>query len=635
MLNPVRRDLAADPRSHRRAPAAATRSSDLLEQVGIPRWRRDAYPHELSGGQKQRVMIAMALACDPELLIADEPTTALDVMVQAQVLQLLADLQRDRGLAMIFITHDLSVLSTVADRLAVMYAGRLVETGPAKEMLRGAKHPVHEGAGGSVPDDRRPDVAIGPVGTRRRSTRPGGGADRVPVPPAMPDRDRRVRDDRRRAPRARSRDGRRRVSSCDHAAAAGLGCQGHVPRRATAAVCRCRRSTASTSTLPPARWSPWSARAAAARPRSPARCSGLQPLTAGSISFDGAPLPTVAVGTAGVPAQGAAGLPGSDRQHQPSPIDLRDRRRGPAHPSRARRRRGAGGRGAVGLRPAPARAVLPPLPPRAVRRAAPACRDRRGDGAEAAACSSPTSRSRRSTPRCAARSCSCCSACRDERGHDDPRRHPRPRPGVEHRRPCRRDVPRPDRRGRHRPSRSSPHRSIRTRRRCCRSFPSTTGWSSRSSPARRPTRRTSPTGCRFHPRCPLYQSGEAERLGILHACTVRRSGADRRRRLPRRDRSRRPASHARANWRSICAGPHGAIGALTRPCQARLRGMRRDQRRSATRSPDSKASSSMSTHVLVGGAAQSARRDSTATDASGQSISKRTVPPAVGQSPDR
>ena len=150
--------------------------ADLLEQVGIPRWRSDAYPHELSGGQKQRVMIAMALACDPELLIADEPTTALDVMVQAQVLQLLADLQRDRGLAMIFITHDLSVLSTVADRLAVMYAGRLVETGPAKEMLRGAKHPYTKALAAAFPT----------IGDQSSRLAPSGLAGDPPDPIAVP-----------------------------------------------------------------------------------------------------------------------------------------------------------------------------------------------------------------------------------------------------------------------------------------------------------------------------------------------------------------------------------------------------------------------------------------------------------------
>ncbi len=163
VLNPVRRisqqiQEAID--THR----GPNKVADLLEQVGIPGWRRDAYPHELSGGQKQRVMIAMALACDPRLLIADEPTTALDVMVQAQVLQLLSDLQRDRGLAMIFITHDLSVLSTVAGRLAVMYAGRLVETGPAREMLRGAQHPYTKALAAAFPTIGDPSSRLAPSG---------------------------------------------------------------------------------------------------------------------------------------------------------------------------------------------------------------------------------------------------------------------------------------------------------------------------------------------------------------------------------------------------------------------------------------------------------------------------------------
>ncbi len=175
VLNPVqriRRQIQEAIDTHR----GANRVDDLLEQVGIPRWRAGAYPHELSGGQKQRVMIAMALACDPQLLIADEPTTALDVMVQAQVLQLLADLQRDRGLAMIFITHDLSVLSTVADRLAVMYAGRLVETGPAKEMLRGAKHPYTKALAAAFP-------TIGDMSSRMA---PSGLAGDPPDPAAVP-----------------------------------------------------------------------------------------------------------------------------------------------------------------------------------------------------------------------------------------------------------------------------------------------------------------------------------------------------------------------------------------------------------------------------------------------------------------
>ena len=142
-------------------------------------------------------MIAMALACDPELLIADEPTTALDVMVQAQVLQLLADLQRDRGLAMIFITHDLSVLSTVADRLAVMYAGRLVETGPAKEMLRGAHIPYTKALAAAFPTIGDPSSRMAPSGLSGDPPDPAACAGWLPVPPPLPDRHGRVRDDRR------------------------------------------------------------------------------------------------------------------------------------------------------------------------------------------------------------------------------------------------------------------------------------------------------------------------------------------------------------------------------------------------------------------------------------------------------
>jgi peptide/nickel transport system ATP-binding protein len=130
---------------------AAVRAGDLLERVGLPARRADDFPHEFSGGQKQRVMIAMALACGPKLVIADEPTTALDVMVQAQVLQLLKELQRDLGLSLVFITHDLSVLVEVSDRIAVMYAGKLVETGPADEILASPVHPYTQALAASFP----------------------------------------------------------------------------------------------------------------------------------------------------------------------------------------------------------------------------------------------------------------------------------------------------------------------------------------------------------------------------------------------------------------------------------------------------------------------------------------------------
>jgi peptide/nickel transport system ATP-binding protein len=131
--------------------AAFARASGLLERVGIPARRARDFPHEFSGGQKQRVMIAMALACKPDLVIADEPTTALDVMVQAQVLRLLKELQRDLGLSMLFITHDLSVLAEVSDRLAVMYAGRIVEEGPTADVFGEPKHPYTKALAGAFP----------------------------------------------------------------------------------------------------------------------------------------------------------------------------------------------------------------------------------------------------------------------------------------------------------------------------------------------------------------------------------------------------------------------------------------------------------------------------------------------------
>jgi peptide/nickel transport system ATP-binding protein len=129
------------------------RAIQMLEKVGIPqpRTRVDDYPHQFSGGMRQRAMIAMALVCDPELLIADEPTTALDVTVQAQILDLLKDLQQETGSAIILITHDLGVVSNVADELLVMYAGRAVERGTVREIIKEPQHPYAWGLLGSMP----------------------------------------------------------------------------------------------------------------------------------------------------------------------------------------------------------------------------------------------------------------------------------------------------------------------------------------------------------------------------------------------------------------------------------------------------------------------------------------------------
>jgi peptide/nickel transport system ATP-binding protein len=120
---------------------ADARAAELLDSVGVPSARRASYPHELSGGQRQRVMIAMALACQPDLIIADEPTTALDVIVQAQVLELLTNLVRERQISMMVISHDLSVLGETCDRLAIMYAGRVAELGPSRQVLAEPQHP--------------------------------------------------------------------------------------------------------------------------------------------------------------------------------------------------------------------------------------------------------------------------------------------------------------------------------------------------------------------------------------------------------------------------------------------------------------------------------------------------------------
>ncbi len=133
--------------------SARARSAELLRMVGIPdpERRLDAYPHSLSGGMAQRVMIAMALACEPELLIADEPTTALDVTIQAQILDLMRALQADTGTAIVLITHDLGVVAEMCDRVAVMYAGEIVEQADTATLFGDPRHPYTRGLIGSVP----------------------------------------------------------------------------------------------------------------------------------------------------------------------------------------------------------------------------------------------------------------------------------------------------------------------------------------------------------------------------------------------------------------------------------------------------------------------------------------------------
>nr|WP_245578826.1 ABC transporter ATP-binding protein [Cucumibacter marinus] len=158
-LNPVYRigdQITESLGQHRKLSkkAARARAADLLRQVRIPdpEGRLDAYPHQLSGGMRQRVMIAMALACDPALLIADEPTTALDVTVQAQILDLLADLQEETGMAVMLISHDLGVIAENCKDVAVMYRGRIVEAASAADLFAAPRHPYTVGLLNSIPD---------------------------------------------------------------------------------------------------------------------------------------------------------------------------------------------------------------------------------------------------------------------------------------------------------------------------------------------------------------------------------------------------------------------------------------------------------------------------------------------------
>ncbi|ELZ84360.1 dipeptide/oligopeptide/nickel ABC transporter ATP-binding protein [Haloferax larsenii JCM 13917] len=168
--------------------AARDRAIDLLDRVGIPEAtaRIDDYPHEFSGGMKQRVVIAMALAADPDLLIADEPTTALDVTIQAQILRLLRDLQDEFGMSIVFVTHDLGVVAEIADRVVVMYSGKVMETGPVYDVFEQPSHPYTkallgclpgqgksmEPIGGTLPDPKNP-----PAGCRFHPRCPHATAD--------------------------------------------------------------------------------------------------------------------------------------------------------------------------------------------------------------------------------------------------------------------------------------------------------------------------------------------------------------------------------------------------------------------------------------------------------------------------
>ncbi|HEU5100658.1 MAG TPA: ABC transporter ATP-binding protein, partial [Roseiflexaceae bacterium] len=136
------------------------RVDELLELVGIPAWRADQYPHQYSGGMRQRAMIAMALACNPQLIVADEPTTALDVMIQAQIMELLDRLRRDLDLAMIVVTHDLGVVAEACQKVLVMYGGRVAEYGPVARVFGSPRHPYTQRLLKAFPDLANPQAEL-------------------------------------------------------------------------------------------------------------------------------------------------------------------------------------------------------------------------------------------------------------------------------------------------------------------------------------------------------------------------------------------------------------------------------------------------------------------------------------------
>ncbi|WP_024288860.1 ABC transporter ATP-binding protein [Cellulomonas sp. KRMCY2] len=183
-LNPVfrvGRQIADGIRAHRPGVSqreALERSADLLEMVGISADRLRSYPHQLSGGMRQRVMIAMALALDPQVLIMDEPTTALDVVMQRQIIEQIAELRDRLGFSVIFITHDVSLLIEIADRIAIMYAGEIVEDAPAQDIYRRPRHPYARDLLHSFPPLRGPRRELGGI--------PGSPPDLMARPPGCP-----------------------------------------------------------------------------------------------------------------------------------------------------------------------------------------------------------------------------------------------------------------------------------------------------------------------------------------------------------------------------------------------------------------------------------------------------------------
>ena len=243
------------------------RSLEALRVMGIPPTRYNAYPHEFSGGMRQRLMIALTLVLRPAFVVADEPTTALDVLVEAQIIRILHDLRRDYDTALLLITHNLGIVAEACDRVAVMYAGEIVEIGDAREVFTRPKHPYTRELLRSTISLR----TTGPELHRRRPAGPRRAADGLPVPPALPGRDERVRH-----PRA----GRRATTAAAPAPPAGppTSPTGWSPSTTTRRR-RCRGRRSPLPTKPEARsWTSATCRCTsscrAARSRA---CSGCRP----------------------------------------------------------------------------------------------------------------------------------------------------------------------------------------------------------------------------------------------------------------------------------------------------------------------------------------------------------------------
>ncbi|WP_313691603.1 ABC transporter ATP-binding protein [Halorarum halobium] len=194
-----------------RGSAATRRAVELLEDVGIPDAPRrvDEYPHQLSGGMQQRAVIAMALACDPDLLVCDEPTTALDVTIQAQILELLADLQREENLAVLFITHDMGVIEDATDRVNVIYAGEIVERAPTGALFEDPAHPYTRALLKSIPGRTDPDERLPTIGGEVPT--PTGPATECRFAPRCPDA---FEDCRQVAPEHVAIEGEDRSAAC-------------------------------------------------------------------------------------------------------------------------------------------------------------------------------------------------------------------------------------------------------------------------------------------------------------------------------------------------------------------------------------------------------------------------------------